>query len=207
MKTSVLVSLLRVVGVSFIILNLILLMTPTTVLPEFLVGSPPVDIIRERSGLYYTDESGYYHMISIRNRSDKNQTVVVVLKTDLDYEPRRSDPVSLSPYGEKDVVIVPKQPTSATNLEKYIDFLTKPSVLKVENAETPLPSGSFVTLIVHMILQVGFFVLGGVCLGVAQYISREKRGRYFQQSFGKNPFLCPCVQDCPTTLRRPASLS
>ncbi len=72
MKTLALVSLLRVIGISFIILNLVLLVTPTSVLPEFFVGSPPVDIIEERSGLYYAEESGYYHVVRIRNRSDQS---------------------------------------------------------------------------------------------------------------------------------------
>jgi len=174
---SALVSLLRVVGVSFIILNLIFLVTPISVLPQFFVTSPPVDIINEKSGLHYSEESGYYHVVRIRNRSDQSQTVVVVLKTDIDYEPRRSDPVSLSPHEEKDVVIVPIQPTSRTNLQEYVDILTRPSVLRVEYAETPLPSGSSVTFLVHLFLQALFFIIGGLLLGVAQYISREEKAK------------------------------
>lgn len=183
MKTSAVVSLLRVIGVFFIILNLIFLVTPTTVLPQFFVQSPPVDIVDTaqgpyglyQTGLYHDEWSGYYWIVCVRNRSDKDQEIVVVMKTEIDYSPRRSEPVLLNPHEERAVVVAPEQPTPSTNMERYVDALTRPNFIRVEYAETLLPSGSFVTFLVHLILQVMFFVIGGILLGVAQYISREEK--------------------------------
>ncbi len=110
------------------------------------------------------------------------------MKTKLDNDPRRSDPVVLSPYEEKDVIIVPIQPASATDLKAYVEYLTRLSLLRVEYAETPLPSGSFLTFLVHLILQISLFVIGGVLLGVAQHISREEKAR--------TPFKLPKLMKC-----------
>jgi hypothetical protein len=42
---------LRVIGISLVVVNLLLFFTPTSVFPGFGVGSPPVEIVKERSGL------------------------------------------------------------------------------------------------------------------------------------------------------------
>lgn len=147
-------------------------MTPATILPQPFVQSPPVDIMNVRSGLFNDDCGDYHWIVSLRNRSSETQTVVVLLRTDIDHE-TRSEPVLLHPHEERTVVVFPEQPTSDTNLKEYISILQRPSLIRVEYAEE-LPPDSGAKLFVDLIFRALFFVVGAALLGVGQYISRKK---------------------------------
>jgi len=162
---------LRVVGISLIVVNIILFLTPAGVFPGFGVLGPPVDIVRERSGLRCDGYSSCNYEVYVINRSDKEQRIVALVKSSVDYSPCRSAPIALGPFEETVVNIGPSvQPSMSTNPSAAIDALARWDYVGVEYAEGALPSGSAQAFGAHMIVQVIALAVGLALLVAAQRI-------------------------------------
>jgi hypothetical protein len=162
---------LRVIGISLIAVNVILFFTPFSVFPRFGVGSPPVEIVRERSGLRCDGYSSCNYEVYVINRSNQEQKIVVLVKSSVDYSPCRSAPVTLGPNESSVARISPSvQPSMSTNPAAAVDALTKWDYLGVEYAEGGLPSGSPQAFGAHFILQVISLILAVGLLAAAQKI-------------------------------------
>ena len=143
------------IGICLIVVNIILFFTPTSVFPGFGAGTPPVEIVQERSGLRCDGYSACNYEVYVINRSNQEQRIVVLVKTSVDYSPCRSAPIALGPNENSIVRIIPSvQPSMSTNPSAAVDALTKWDYLGVEYAEGGLPSGSPQAFGAHLILSL-----------------------------------------------------
>jgi hypothetical protein len=163
-----------VIGICLVVVNIILFFTPVSVFPGFGVGSPPVEIVKERSGLRCDGYSSCNYEVYVINRSSQEQKIVVLVKSSVDYSPCRSAPITLGPNESSVVRISPSvQPSMSTNPPAAVDALTKWGYLGVEYAEGGLPSGSPQAFGAHLILQIISVAVGLGLLAVAQKIKYQ----------------------------------
>jgi hypothetical protein len=176
---SVLKLVLRVIGLSLVVVNIILFLTPTSVFPGFRIGSPPVEIVSEHSGLRCYE-------VYVVNKSSQEQNIVVLVKSSLDYSPCRSSPTTLGPNESTVVTISPSvQPSMGTNPQGAADALAKWDYVGVEYAQGALPSGSAQAFGAHAILQVISGAIGVGLLVAAQKVDRHPKETVEEDVFRK----------------------
>jgi hypothetical protein len=164
-----------VTGICLVVVTIILFFTPTSIFPRFGVGTPPVDIVKERSGLRCDGYSTCNYEVYVINRSNEEQRIVVLVKSSLDYDPRRSAPITLGPNQSSVVRISPSvQPSMSTTPSAAVDALSKWNYVGVEYAEGSLPSGSPQAFGAHLILQITSLLVGLALLAAAQKMSTKR---------------------------------
>jgi hypothetical protein len=156
-------------GVILMVTGVALVIFPAgTFLPSLI--SPAVDVVREQSGLAY--EYGiYFFRIVLHSRSSEPVVVVAVIKTGIDFSPRRSNPIEVCPGCTVTVRVDAEQPPSTQSQQqnqKFIDFLTRPEYVRVESVSSPIRTGEIGTAFLHrVILQAGLLIVGSLLVGLA----------------------------------------
>jgi hypothetical protein len=126
-------------------------------------GSPPVEIDYANSGLVY--QGGlYFDRIAIRNYGSPLVSVIVSIKTGLDYSPRSSTPVQVCPGCSVNVLIKEIQPDPTQTAEQkaqMVNFMTHPESLKVYYSSSPTAETNVPTALAGIVM-----ILAGVALFV-----------------------------------------
>jgi hypothetical protein len=100
---------------------------------------PPIDLVLDQSGVKVF-HGVYFDVVTIRNHSTENVTVVVEVKTVLDGSPRASAPVTVCGRCQAVVMIEEVQPTSDMNPDYYQGAIATPEYMHVRYAPTILSS-------------------------------------------------------------------
>lgn len=164
------------VGTALVLTSLVLLQTPSWILPRsFFSTGPPVEVESGSGGLSC---SGYHceYEIYVVNRSDEEQKVVVLVQSELDppNTPCKSGVISLGPREERLITMdVCQQPAPGVIWDAY-----KREAVQISwGVEYPdeISTGFGAAYLLHVVLFVLLFAVGSVLLRPAWQAFRQDR--------------------------------